>query len=117
MVTMTPAADMDASDLGSFLTALGDATRQGIVIALSRETLNVGELTERFPLSRPAMSHHLKVLAQAGLLVQERRGRERVYRLDTAYCRAAVEALRQFVNTCCAGPACCAPQPPGGGRP
>jgi DNA-binding transcriptional ArsR family regulator len=117
MVTTTAPAGIDATELGGFLTALGDATRQGIVMALSRETLNVGELTERFPLSRPAMSHHLKVLAQAGLLVQERRGRERVYRLDTEYCRTAVEALRRFVNTCCAGPACCAPQRPKGGRP
>jgi DNA-binding transcriptional ArsR family regulator len=118
MVTTTSAAStaIDPRELGSFLTALGDATRQEIVMALSREGLNVGQLTERFPLSRPAMSHHLKVLVHAGLLVQERRGRERVYRLDTAYCRAAADALRQFVNTCCAGPACCAPQRPRGDR-
>jgi len=115
MVTKAATPPVDASALGRFLTALGDATRQQIVMALSRETLNVGELTERFPLSRPAMSHHLKVLSQAGLLVQERRGRERVYRLDARYCRAAVEALRLFVNACCAGPACCTPNPPKGG--
>src|SRR2546428_12348755 len=69
------------ADLGRFLVALGDPIRQGIVVALSRERLNVGELAARFPLSRPAMSHHLKVLADAGLLVRERQGRERVYRL------------------------------------
>jgi DNA-binding transcriptional ArsR family regulator len=114
MSTTAPA--VDATALGRFLTALGDPTRQGIVMALSRESLNVGELTGRFPLSRPAMSHHLKVLAHAGLLVQDRRGRERVYRLDTRHCRAAVDALRRFVDTCCAGPACCAPKPSRGGR-
>lgn len=114
MDTTTVAPPLDMAGLSRFLTALGDPTRQGIVLALSRETLNVGELTERFPLSRPAMSHHLKVLAHAGLLVQERRGRERVYRLDRRHCRSAVQALRQFVDTCCAGPACCAPQPRGG---
>jgi len=97
----------DLSDLGRFLVALGDPTRQGIVVALSRERLNVGELAARFPLSRPAMSHHLKVLADAGLLVRERQGRERVYRLDVKRCRGAVDRLRKFVLDCCAGSACC----------
>ena len=95
------------ADLGRFLVALGDPVRQAIVVALSRERLNVGELAARFPLSRPAMSHHLKVLADAGLLVRERQGRERVYRLDVKRCRGAVDRLRKFVLDCCAGSACC----------
>ena len=95
------------ADLGRFLVALGDPIRQGIVVALSRERLNVGALAARFPLSRPAMSHHLKVLADAGLLVRERQGRERVYRLDVKRCRGAVDRLRKFVLDCCAGSACC----------
>jgi DNA-binding transcriptional ArsR family regulator len=94
-------------ELSRFLTALGDPVRQQIVLALSREELNVGELTERFPISRPAMSHHLKVLSDAGLLVQERRGRERIYRLDAKQCRALTERFRQFALCCCAGKACC----------
>jgi DNA-binding transcriptional ArsR family regulator len=93
--------------LGRFLTALGDPTRQRIVMMLSRERLNVGDLAERFHLSRPAVSHHLKVLSHAGLLVQERDGRERVYRVDSSRCRAFVEELRRFVATCCSGKACC----------
>jgi len=106
----TAARPPDAADLGAlgrFLTALGDPTRQRIVLLLSRETLNVGQLTERFPLSRPAMSHQLKVLADAGLLVQERRGRERVYRLDARRTSDLAERLRQFVDHCCTGAACC----------
>ena len=95
------------ADLGRFLVALGDPVRQAIVVALSRERLNVGALAARFPLSRPAMSHHLKVLADAGLLVRERQGRERVYRLDVKRCRGAVDRLRKFVLDCCAGSACC----------
>src|SRR6266852_8021664 len=97
----------DLADLGRFLVALGDPIRQGIMMALSRERLNVGQLAARFPLSRPAMSHHLKVLADAGLLVRERQGRERVYRLDVKRCRGAVDRLRKFVLDCCAGSACC----------
>jgi DNA-binding transcriptional ArsR family regulator len=95
----------ELTDLGRFLVALGDPTRQRIVLVLSGETLNVGELSERFPLSRPAMSHHLKLLAQAGLLRQERRGRERVYRLDVARSREFVDQLKRFISTCCAQ--CC----------
>lgn len=104
--SQTPAVT-DLNDLSRFLVTLGDPTRQKIVMLLSCQRLNVGELTEHFPLSRPAMSHHLKVLADSGLLIQERSGRERVYRLDVARCRKFVSALEDFVSTCCSGPACC----------
>lgn len=97
----------ELSELGRFLVALGDPTRQRIVMLLSRQRLNVSELAAHFPLSRPAMSHHLKVLADSGLLIQERNGRERVYRLDTARCRKFAAALNDFVSTCCSGAACC----------
>ncbi len=103
----TYAASDTALALGRFLTALGDPTRQRIVLMLSRERLNVGALSDRFHLSRPAVSHHLKVLSHAGLLMQERDGRERVYRVDASRCRAFVEDLRRFVATCCSGKACC----------
>ncbi len=98
------------ADLGAvsrFLVALGDPTRQKIIMVLSREALNVGQLTARFPLSRPAMSHQLKVLTDAGLLVQERHGRERLYRLDAERCELLVDRLGKFVSQCCAGSACC----------
>ena len=74
---------------------------------LSRERLNVGQLAERFHLTRPAISHQIKVLLQAGLLIQERDGRERVYRVDATRCRRFVDRLRSFVATCCSGKACC----------
>ena len=108
---MSVAAIDTASDelleLGRFLTALGDPTRQQIMLLLSRERLNVGELADRFHLTRPAISHQIKVLLQAGLLVQERDGRERVYRVDATRCRRFVERLRTFISTCCSGKACC----------
>ena len=94
-------------ELGRSLTALGDPTRQQIMMLLSRERLNVGELAERFRLTRPAISHHIKVLVHAGLLIQDRDGRERVYRVDTARCRRFVDRLKSFITTCCSGKACC----------
>jgi DNA-binding transcriptional ArsR family regulator len=109
-VATTTAIDADPAELlelGRFLTALGDPTRQQIMLLLSRERLNVGELAERFHLTRPAISHQIKVLVHAGLLVQERDGRERVYRVDAGRCRRFVDRLRMFISTCCSGKACC----------
>jgi DNA-binding transcriptional ArsR family regulator len=107
MQAATRRAPKEDRELSRFLTALGEPARQQILFALSQEELNVGDLAERFPISRPAMSHHLKVLADAGLLVQERRGRERIYRLDARRCRELVERFRQFALCCCSGKACC----------
>ena len=106
-LTATAAPADELRDLGGFLTALGDPTRQQIMLLLSRERLNVGELADRFHLSRPAISHQIKVLVHAGLLVQEREGRERVYRVDAGRCRRFVDRLRGFMTTCCSGKACC----------
>ena len=106
----TPIASAPATDLlelGRFLTALGDPTRQQILLLLSRERLNVSEVADRFHLSRPAISHQIKVLSHAGLLVQERDGRERVYRVDAGKCRTFVDRLKSFIGTCCSGKACC----------
>ncbi|HJV80465.1 metalloregulator ArsR/SmtB family transcription factor [Noviherbaspirillum sp.] len=62
--------------------ALGDKQRQDIIMLLvESERLNVSAITERMPLSRPAISHHLKVLRQAGLVKVESESRENYYSL------------------------------------
>jgi|GEM_PF-342211 len=96
----------DLRDLSRFLVALGDPTRQQILLVLSRERLNVSQLASRFHLSRPAISHQLKVLSDAGLLIQDRLGRERRYRLDSASCQRFVERLSTFVQECCGASGC-----------
>jgi DNA-binding transcriptional ArsR family regulator len=92
-------------DLSRFLVALGDPIRQQIVLLLSRERLNVNQLTGRVHLSRPAVSHQIKVLADAGLLVQERLGREHVYRVDARAIRDLAGQFQEFADRCCAGAA------------
>jgi ArsR family transcriptional regulator len=89
-------------DLSRFLVALGDPIRQQIVLLLSRERLNVAQLTSRVHLSRPAVSHQIRVLADAGLLVQERLGREHVYRVDVPSFRAFMTQFGAFADRCCA---------------
>ena len=66
----------------SQLDALGDATRRAIVQRLLEGPISVGKLAEEFPISRPAISQHLRVLKEARLVSDEAKGAKRVYRLD-----------------------------------
>jgi ArsR family transcriptional regulator, arsenate/arsenite/antimonite-responsive transcriptional repressor len=76
--------------------ALGDAFRQDIVMLLAQqERLNVNQIAEQMPLSRPAISHHLKVLLTAGLVQMERVSRENFYSLSVDQ---ALATLRLFVE-------------------
>jgi ArsR family transcriptional regulator, arsenate/arsenite/antimonite-responsive transcriptional repressor len=76
--------------------ALGDTFRQDIVLLLAQhERLNVSQITEQIALSRPAVSHHLKVLLQAGLVQMERVSRENHYSLSVD---DALKQLRTLVE-------------------
>jgi DNA-binding transcriptional ArsR family regulator len=66
------------------LDALGDPTRRAIFEALTRKAQAVGELAEALPVSRTAVSQHLKVLVEAGLLSVRRAGSRRIYTADPA---------------------------------
>jgi len=74
---------------------LGDRSRRAIVEQLAAGPLAVGELADRLPVSRPAVSQHLKVLKDAGLVVEQAAGTRRIYRLDPA----GVAALRDQLDT------------------
>src|SRR4051812_34325541 len=66
------------------LDALGDATRRAIVRKLRRGPLPVGKIARDFPISRPAISQHLKVLKDAQLVVDRPAGNRRLYALNPA---------------------------------
>jgi DNA-binding transcriptional ArsR family regulator len=63
-------------------TALGDPTRRAIFERLAEHPRAVGELAGELPVSRPAVSQHLKVLKEAGLVVDRPAGNRRIYQLD-----------------------------------
>ena len=63
-------------------TALGDPTRRAIFERLAERPRAVGELASALPVSRPAVSQHLKVLKEAGLVVDRPVGTRRIYQLD-----------------------------------
>jgi DNA-binding transcriptional ArsR family regulator len=67
---------------GVVLDALGDPTRRQILEALRRGPRSVGELAGGLPVSRPAVSQHLRVLKEAGLVADRKDGTRRVYRID-----------------------------------
>lgn len=75
--------------------ALGDRTRREIVLRLSEGPRPVGELATFLPVSRSAVSQHLKVLKDAGLVEEEPAGTRRIYRLN----EAGVVALRDQLDT------------------
>ena len=62
--------------------AIADPTRRRILDLLREQPLPAGELASHFPVSRPAVSRHLRVLRRAGLVKETRQGRQRLYRLS-----------------------------------
>ncbi len=76
-------------------TALSDRTRRAIVMQLVDGERTVGELAETLPVSQPAVSQHLKVLTQVGVVTHRAEGTKRIYRLD----EAGVSALRDQLDT------------------
>src|SRR6478609_5836992 len=75
--------------------ALGDPTRLQVFTLIARSPLSVSEVAERLPVSRPAVSQHLKVLADAGLVRCESIGTRNLYRPDGD----GVATLRDFIDS------------------
>jgi DNA-binding transcriptional ArsR family regulator len=67
---------------GNALEALADPTRRRVFERLSAGPQSVGRLADGMPVSRPAVSQHLKVLKEAGLVSEEQEGTRRIYRID-----------------------------------
>jgi DNA-binding transcriptional ArsR family regulator len=78
------------------MTALGDPTRQAIFDRLSDGPRPVGELAAVLPVTRPAVSQHLKVLKDVGLVVDRREGTRRLYQVDAAGLAVLRTYLDQF---------------------
>lgn len=76
--------------------ALGSPVRRDMVKLLSQEPRTVGDLASRFPISRPAVSKHLKLLTKAGLVSHQTRGNRNIYRLEPQGFQAGQRWLEQF---------------------
>lgn len=94
-------------------SALADPTRRAVLDLLRQGSLPAGRIARAFPVSRPAISKHLRVLRRAGLVHERREGRRRIYRLNPApllavdnwlshyraFWEASLASLKNFVET------------------
>jgi DNA-binding transcriptional ArsR family regulator len=78
--------------------ALGDPTRREIFARIAERPRAVGELARELPVSRPAVSQHLRVLKDAGLVVDRAEGNRRIYQADPAGLAALRAQLDMFWN-------------------
>jgi len=81
-------------DLRDPFDALGNAHRRAIVELLAGQPRSVREIADELPISRPAVSRHLRVLNRAGLVVDERAGTRHLYRLE----EQGAEAARRYLE-------------------
>jgi len=93
-------------------TALGDSTRRAIFELLVEHPSSVGELARALPVTRPAVSQHLKVLKDAALVVDTRAGKHRIYRVDPEGLAALRTELDRFWSKTLAAYKLAVEQPP-----
>ena len=86
------------SALDSF-AALGDPTRRAIFERVAAHPASVGDLAKHFPVTRPAVSQHLRVLREARLVTETPQGTRRIYRLDPR----GIGAMRDWLDAHLAG--------------
>jgi len=90
---------MSTDPLSSIFAALADPTRRAILARLTSGEASVGELSQPFQMSQPAVSKHLKVLERAGLIAKSREAQWRLCRLEAAPLREVatwMEPYRRF---------------------
>ena len=86
-------------EISRAFTALGDEHRQRILLTFERgERLNVGQIVEVSTLSRSAVSHHLKLMREAGVLGSEKVGKEVYYWVDKRFIEEALTAVLHFIK-------------------
>ncbi len=92
----------NSDDAMRLLNGVRDETRMQIVLLLAEnKAMNVGEITAQFKVSRPAISHHLKVLKDAGIVRSEKTGQEVYYHLDRARIVAGLRQIADAIESCC----------------
>ncbi|NDJ87171.1 MAG: winged helix-turn-helix transcriptional regulator [Chloroflexi bacterium] len=88
---------IDQQQTTRFLTAIGDPRRLQILFALGSRRMNVGEITTQLAISRPAVSHHLKILREADVLLSVKIGQEVFYWINTDHIVTTLRSLADEV--------------------
>ena len=85
---------MTAEPANDPFAAMGDPHRRAIIEILAADDSSVAEIADRLPISRPAVSRHLRLLKEAGLVADRADGTRRIYRLDDE----GVEAMQAYMR-------------------
>ena len=86
--------------MAKVFVALGDEHRQRILLTFEKgERLTVGQIAAVSTLSRPAVSHHLKILREAGVLVAEKEGKEVYVQINRDVLLEALDNVRDYIRT------------------
>ena len=91
-------ATYSRSSTGATFQALADPTRRAVLDLLRRGVLPAGQIAREFPVSRPAISKHLRLLRRARLVEERREGRNRLYRLNAEPLRGVDAWLNSYRN-------------------
>lgn len=81
--------------MGDAFKALSDPTKRKILELLQEKSLNAGEIADYFHITKPSISHHLTILKNSGLIVDERHGQNIVYSLDMSVFQ---DMMKWFMN-------------------
>jgi ArsR family transcriptional regulator, arsenate/arsenite/antimonite-responsive transcriptional repressor len=84
------------------VTAMSEATRLQILLLLGQKgELCVNDIAAQFSISRPAVSHHLKIMKDNGLVMAVREGQEIYYRMNKSYIVKILRTWAEVLETCC----------------
>ena len=82
--------------MNSVFQALSDSTRRKILQMLKEKDLSAGEIAAAFNISKPSISHHLNILKQAGLVLNEKKGQNVIYSLNTTIFQDIIQWFYEF---------------------
>lgn len=85
--------------LGMTFKALADETRREIIKLLKEKNMTAGEIADAFTISKPSISHHLNILKQADLIMDERQGQNILYSLNTSVVEEIIGWLVDFTQS------------------
>lgn len=84
--------------LSLLFKALSDPTRREIITMLREKSMTAGDIAAQFNMSKPSVSHHLNMLKQASLIIDERKGQNIIYSLDTTVFQEVMNWFLEFNN-------------------
>ncbi len=84
--------------LNMIFKGLSDPIRRKIVYMLRQKDLSAGEIAEKFDITKPSISHHLNILKQAGMVIDERKGQNIYYSLNTSVFEDLVSFGMNFLD-------------------